>query len=168
MTQITLKGKPIHTTGTLPAVGTQAHDFTLTKTDLSEINFKKDLAGKTVVLNIFPSVDTPTCATAVRKFNQTAESLKEDIMVLCISADLPFALSRFCGAEDLHRVIPASVFRHKEFGEQYGVRITDGPIAGLLSRAIVIIDPNGKVIYTEQVGEIAHEPNYEAALKALS
>ena len=167
MTQITLKGSPIHTSGALPAIGAQAHDFTLTKTDLSEINLKKDLAGKTVVLNIFPSVDTPTCATSVRTFNQTAQNLKENIVVLCISADLPFALSRFCGAENLHKVIPASEFRHKEFGDHYGLRITDGPIAGLLSRAIVVIDAKGKVIYTEQVAEIAHEPNYEAALNVL-
>jgi thiol peroxidase len=167
MTQITLKGNPIRTIGSLPAVGSQAVDFTLTKTDLSEINLKKDLTGKTVVLNIFPSVDTPTCANSVRKFNQTAESLHDNTVVLCVSADLPFAMSRFCGAEDLHHVMPVSEFRHKEFGDQYGLRITDGPIAGLLSRAIIIIDSTGKVIYTEQVGEIAHEPNYEAALNVL-
>jgi thiol peroxidase len=168
MTQITLKGNPIHTSGTLPAVGTHAKDFTLTKTDLSEINLKKDLEGKTVVLNILPSVDTATCAASVRMFNKTAESLKDGVVVLCVSADLPFALSRFCGAEGLEKVIPTSEFRHKEFGEHYGLRITDGPIAGLLSRAIVIIDPHGKVTYTEQVSEIAHEPNYDAALNALS
>lgn len=166
MTNITLKGNPIHTVGSLPAVGTQAPDFKLTKTDLSEVSLK-DFAGKKIILSIFPSVDTPTCATAVRQFNEKAAKLK-DVVVLCISADLPFALNRFCGAEGLKEVIPTSVFRHQEFGDQYGVRIVDGPIAGLLSRAIVVLDSTGKVVYTEQVSEIAHEPDYQAALNAVS
>ena len=166
MTNITLKGNPIHTIGSLPAVGTQAPDFKLTKTDLSDVSLK-DFAGKKVILSIFPSVDTPTCATAVRQFNEKAAKLK-DVVVLCISADLPFALNRFCGSEGLKDVIPASVFRHQEFAKQYGVRIVDGPIAGLLSRAIVVLDSAGKVLYTEQVSEIADEPDYQAALNAIS
>ena len=166
MATITLKGTTIHTIGTLPAIGVQGPDFTLTKTDLGEVSLG-DFRGNKVVLNIFPSLDTPTCAMSVRKFNETASRL-QDTVVFCISADLPFAQQRFCGAEDLENVISLSVFRHPEFGKNYGVTITDGPLAGLLSRAVVIIDEKGKVIYTEQVPEIINEPDYEAALKALS
>ena len=166
MAEITLKGNPIHTCGTLPAVGSKAPDFVLTKTDLSNISLA-DFAGKKIVLNIFPSIDTPVCATSVRKFNAAADKLKNTV-VLCISLDLPFAHKRFCGAEGLENVIPASELRKRKFGEDYGVRIVDGPLAGLFSRAVVIIDEQGNVIYTEQVPEIAQEPNYGAALKVLS
>jgi thiol peroxidase len=166
MATITLKGNPIHTIGNLPTTNSQAPDFTLTKIDLSDISLK-DYSGKKIVLNIFPSLDTPTCATSVKRFNEEANNLNGTI-VLCVSADLPFAQKRFCGAENLERVIPVSVFRSPDFGKQYGVTIIDGPLAGLLSRAVIIIDEKGKVIYTQQVAEIAEEPDYVAALKALS
>jgi len=166
MTQITLKDNPINTIGSLPAVGSQAPEFLLTKTDLSDIT-AADLRGKRVVLNIFPSIDTEVCAASVRFFNAKANTL-ENTTVLCVSDDLPFAQKRFCGAEGLSNVISASELRNREFGDQYGVRIIDGPLAGVLSRAIVIIDAAGKVIYTEQVPEITQEPNYDAALAALN
>lgn len=166
MAIVTLQGNPIHTYADLPEKGSAAPDFTLTKTDLSEISLK-DLAGKTVILNIFPSLDTPTCATAVRKFNSEASKL-HNAEILCVSMDLPFAQSRFCGAEGLDKVTPVSAFRHHDFGENYGVEITDSKLAGLFSRAVVIINAQGNVIYTEQVDEIAHEPNYAAALAAAS
>ncbi len=165
MATITLKGNPIHTYGQLPAVGSQAPDFVLTKTDLADVSLK-DFAGKRIVLNIFPSIDTSVCAMSVRKFNAEAGNLKNTV-VLCVSLDLPFAHARFCGAEGLNNVISVSELRNRAFGEAYGVRIIDGPLAGLLSRAVVIIDEKGKVKYTEQVPEIAQEPNYAAALKAL-
>ena len=165
MATITLKGNPIHTCGQLPTVGSQAPDFVLTKTDLADVSLK-DFAGKRIVLNIFPSIDTSVCATSVRKFNAEAGNLKNTVM-LCVSLDLPFAHGRFCGAEGLNNVISVSELRNRVFGEAYGVRIIDGPLAGLLSRAVVIIDEKGKVKYTEQVPEIAQEPNYAAALKAL-
>jgi thiol peroxidase len=166
MAQITLKDNPINTIGSLPAVGSQAPDFTLTKTDLSDVT-PADLRGQRVILNIFPSVDTEVCAASVRFFNAKASAM-ENTTVLCISDDLPFAQKRFCGAEGLNNVIPASEMRNRTFGDRYGVRITDGPLAGILSRAIVIIDAAGKVIYTEQVPEITQEPNYDAALAALN
>ena len=166
MASITVQGKPLQTVGTLPGVGTSAADFTVTKTDLSEITLK-DYAGKKVVLSIFPSVDTGTCATAMRQFNEKANQLKNTV-ILCISADLPFAQKRFCGAEGLTNVIPASTFRHPDFGKKYGVTISEGPLAGLLSRAVVVLDEKGKVIYTEQVSELSAEPNYDAALNALT
>jgi thioredoxin-dependent peroxiredoxin len=166
MATVTLQGNPVHTYADLPAKGSPAPDFTLTKTDLSEISLK-DLAGKTIILNIFPSLDTPTCATSVRKFNSEASKL-HNAEVLCISMDLPFAQARFCGAEGLDRVTPVSAFRHREFGENYGVEITDSKLAGIFSRAIVVINGQGNVIYTEQVPEIANEPNYAAALAAVS
>ena len=165
MTEITLKGTPIHTCGTLPPVGSPAADFILTKTDLADVSLK-DFAGKRMVLNIFPSIDTPVCAMSVRRFNADAAGLKNKV-VLCVSADLPFAHSRFCAAEGLQNVITVSELRGRRFGEDYGVRIIDGPLAGLLSRAVVIIDEQGKIIYTEQVPEITQEPDYSAALKAL-
>ena len=165
MAQITLKGNPIHTAGTLPVIGAPAPAFTVAKTDLSDVSLK-DLAGKNVVLNIFPSVDTPTCAMSVRKFNADA-SKQPNTVILCISADLPFALKRFCGSEGLESVIPASEFRDGNFGDAFGVRITDGPLRGLLSRAVVVLDGSGKVVYTEQVPEIAQEPDYAKALAAL-
>ncbi|MFO8085664.1 MAG: thiol peroxidase [Desulfobacterales bacterium] len=166
MAQITLKGNPINTVGELPKVGNKAPDFVLTKTDLSDVTLK-DFDGKTLVLNIFPSVDTDICATSVRKFN--AEISKyENAAVLCISRDLPFALGRFCGAEGLNNVIAVSELRNLEFGKNYGVRIMDGPLAGLLARSVVIIDSDGKVVYTQQVPEIVEEPDYESALDNLN
>jgi thioredoxin-dependent peroxiredoxin len=166
MAQITFKGSPVTTAANLPATGTQAPEFTLTGGDLSEVKLS-EFAGQSVVLNIFPSIDTDVCAASVRRFNQAAGGLA-DTKVLCISADLPFASGRFCGAEGLDNVITLSTFRSPEFGKAYGTLITDGPLKALQSRAVVIIDKVGKVIYTEQVAEITEEPNYEAALKALS
>lgn len=165
MAHITLRGNPIETSGDLPAIGSKAPSFTLVRTDLTEVQLR-DLAGRRVVLNIFPSLDTATCAMSVRTFNQQASGLHNTV-VLCVSADLPFAMSRFCGAEGLQDVIPASVFRSPAFGRDYGALITTGPLAGLLSRAVVILDEEGKVIYTQQVAEIGDEPDYAAALAAL-
>ena len=153
MAQITLKGNSIETVGNLPALQSSAPGFTLTGSDLSNVSLS-DYKGKAVVLNIFPSIDTAVCAASVRRFNEEASKL-DNTVVLCISADLPFAHGRFCEVEGLSDVIPASVFRAPEFGQQYGVTIQTGPLAGLLSRAIVIVDPNGKIVYTEQVPEIA-------------
>ncbi|WP_043317725.1 thiol peroxidase [Microbulbifer sp. HZ11] len=164
MANITLKGNPITTVGELPSVGSEAPAFTLVQGDLSEITLD-DLAGKRVVLNIFPSVDTPTCATSVRTFNEKVSSL-ENTVVVCVSADLPFAMTRFCGAEGLDNVKLGSAFR-SEFGQDYGVAFETGPLKGLLSRAVVVIDEGGKVIYTEQVAETADEPSYEGAISAL-
>jgi thiol peroxidase len=166
MAKITLKGTPIDTIGELPKVGAKAPGFTLTKRDLSETSLE-DFAGKRIVLNIFPSIDTQVCATSVRRFNVEASKL-ENSVVLCVSADLPFAHERFCGAEGIDDVLSLSCFRSEAFGRDYGVKITSGPLTGLLSRAVVIIDKSGKVIYTEQVPEIVQEPNYAAALEALS
>jgi thiol peroxidase len=165
MAKITLKGNAIDTIGELPAKGSVAPNFTLVKTDLSEVTLA-DYAGKKVVLNIFPSIDTPVCAASVRQFNKVAGETANTV-VLCISADLPFAHTRFCETDGLKNVESLSVFRAPAFGKDYGVTITTGPIAGLLSRAIVVIDTAGKVVYTEQVPEITQEPNYDAALAAL-
>ncbi len=165
MTEITLKGNPIHTLGTLPEKGSIAPDFTLIKTDLSEAKLS-DYKGQKVVLNIFPSLDTPTCAASVRHFNAAASSL-ENTVVLCISKDLPFAQARFCGAEGLDKVITLSDFRDGSFGKAYQVEIVDGPLAVLESRAVVILDEEGTVIYTQQVPEIVDEPDYDSALAAL-
>jgi len=165
MATVTVNGDPIETIGELPAVGSQAPGFTLVKSDMSEISLS-DLAGKNVILNIFLSLDTDVCANSVRHFNEAASKL-DNTVVLCVSADLPFAHDRFCGAEGLDNVVTGSVFRNPEFGKDYGVTITTGP-AGLLSRSVVVIDDSGKVIYTEQVPETVNEPNYEAALKALA
>ncbi|MFG1498114.1 thiol peroxidase [Saccharospirillum sp. HFRX-1] len=165
MAEITLQGNPIHTSGDLPAKGSKAPAFKLTKTDLSELS-SADLANKTVVLNIFPSVDTPTCAASVRHFNEAMSKL-DNVEVLCVSADLPFAQQRFCGAEGLDRVTPVSVFRSEAFGQDYGVKIVDGPLAGLMARSVVVIK-NGEVVHTELVAETADEPNYDAALSAVA
>lgn len=165
MAKITFKGNPVETIGTLPAVNSKAPDFRLTKTDLSDVS-PADFPGKKIVLNIFPSIDTPVCAMSVRRFNDEAAKL-ENTVVLCISADLPFAQDRFCGAEGLNNVIPLSVFRSGSFGKEYGVTITSGALSGLLSRAVVIINENGSITYTEQVADIATEPDYAAALDAL-
>jgi thiol peroxidase len=163
MATITFKGNPVETIGALPAVNTKAPAFSLTKTDLSDVSMN-DYAGKRLILNIFPSIDTPVCAASARRFNEEAGRL-ENTVVLCISADLPFAHNRFCELEGLKDVIPLSVFRSQDFGKDYGVTITTGPLAGLMSRAIVIIDQSGTVIYTQQVSEIAEEPDYSAALE---
>ncbi|MBO3142301.1 thiol peroxidase [Dermatophilus congolensis] len=165
MAQITLGGSPINSIGSLPTNGTQAPAFTLTAADLSDINLDT-FKGRRIVLNIFPSIDTDVCAASVRQFNEKAASL-DNTTVLAISMDLPFALKRFCGAEGIDNVTSASAFR-STFGQDYGVTLTDGPLAGLLSRAIVVIDTDGTIIHTEQVPEIGQEPNYEATLKALA
>lgn len=165
MATITLKGTPIETAGTLPAIGSKAPAFNLTRTDLSSCT-QDDFSGKTLVLNIFPSIDTPVCAASVRRFNAEA-ILQKDTVVLCISADLPFAHKRFCEVDGLENVIPLSVFRSPGFGSEYGLTISTGPLAGLLARAIIILNPDGKVIYTELVPEIAQEPDYHKALSVL-
>jgi thiol peroxidase len=164
MAEITFRGNPIHTVGDLPAVGSPAPAFTLTGLDLSDVTVA-DFAGKNLVLNIFPSVDTAVCATSVRTFNQRAAAL-DNTTVLNVSADLPFAMGRFCGAEGIEDVQSASVFR-SDFGDTYGVKITEGPLAGLMSRAVVVINGDGVVSYTEQVPEIGQEPDYDSALAAL-
>ncbi|MEM9747512.1 MAG: thiol peroxidase [Actinomycetota bacterium] len=164
MAEVTLGGNPVHTSGELPAVGAPAPEFTVVGSDLGEIS-SADLAGKNVVLNIFPSVDTPTCATSVRTFNERAAEL-DDTVVLCVSADLPFAQGRFCGAEGIENVKTGSSFR-SSFGSDYGVTLTDGPLAGVLARAVVVVGPDGAVKHTELVGEIANEPDYDAALGAV-
>lgn len=166
MAQITLKGNPISTCGELPAVGSTAPDFCLTDTNLADVSLNS-FSGKRLVLNIFPSVDTEVCATSVRRFNAESSKL-ENTVVLCVSLDLPFAHKRFCGAEGLEKVHSVSEMRARGFGEDYGVRIKDGPLAGLLSRAVVVIDVNGKVAYTQQVPEIVEEPNYANVLAALN
>ena len=166
MASITLKGTPFLTVGELPSSGTPAPGFALTKTDLSEVRLA-DLAGRKVILNIFPSVDTPTCATSVRTFNKRAAAAG-DTTVLCLSLDLPFALKRFCGAEGIEDVEAVSAFRDPEFGARYGVTIADGPLKGLLSRAVVVVDSDGKVVWSEQVTEIADEPDYDGALAAAA
>jgi thiol peroxidase len=163
MAQITMRGNPINTVGELPAVGSPAPGFTLTGTDLGEVS-NSQFRGNAVLLNIFPSVDTPVCATSVRTFNERVAA--GGVSVLCVSNDLPFAQTRFCGAEGIENVAMASAFRDG-FGKDYGVAIADGPFAGLLARAIVVIDADGNVAYTELVPEIAQEPNYDAALAAL-
>ncbi len=165
MAKITLGGNPIETQGELPAVGSDAPDFQLSAADLS-LKGLKDYAGEKLVLNIFPSVDTNVCAASVRHFNEKAAQL-EGVRVLNISRDLPFAMKRFCGAEGLNDVENLSEFRNNSFSDAYQVRITTGPMAGLLSRAVVVVDENGKISHTEQVPEIGQEPNYEAALAAL-
>ncbi len=165
MATITLKGNEIHTIGELPKVGSDAPLFTLVKEDLSLLS-ASDLKGKKVVLNIFPSLDTGVCAASVRQFNKMAsEGL--GATVVCISKDLPFAHKRFCEAEGLNDVITASDFRDDNFGHAYGTTIVDGPMAGLHSRAVVVVNEDGDVIYTEQVPEIVQEPDYEAALQAI-
>ena len=165
MSTITLGGNPVHTSGELPKIGAQLADFKLVKNDLS-IATLADFSGKRVILNIFPSIDTGTCATSVRKFNETAANLTNTV-VLCISRDLPFAQKRFCGAEGIENVVNLSDFKDGSFGKTNGLEITDGVLAGLHSRAVIVIDEKGIVLHTEQVQEIADEPNYEAALAVL-
>jgi thiol peroxidase len=165
MAAITLGGNPINTSGELPKVGSKAIDFKLVKGDLS-IATLADFAGSKLVLNIFPSIDKGTCATSVRKFNEKASALA-NTKVLCISRDLTFAQSRFCGAEGLENVINLSDFNTGAFGKDYGLEISDSVLAGLHSRVVIVIDENGVISHTEQVGEIANEPNYDAALAVL-
>ncbi len=165
MAQITLQGNPFHTSGDLPAIGSKAKDFRLVKQDLHNASLA-DFAGKKIVMNIFPSIDTAVCAMSVRTFNAEASNL-ENTVVLCISKDLPFAMARFCGAEGLKDVVTLSMMRNDDFAADYGLNIVDGPMEGLLARAVVILDENGVVKYTELVPEIAQEPDYENALKAL-
>ena len=164
MATVKLKGNPFSTVGELPAVGSNASAFTLVREDLSEVSLA-DFKGKRVILNIFPSIDTSTCATSVRTFNQKATQLTNTV-VLCVSMDLPFALGRFCGAEGIENVTVASGFR-SSFGNDYGLKILDGPLAGLYSRSVVVLDGTGKVIHTQQVAETVDEPDYAAALAVL-
>ncbi len=164
MAEVTLGGNPVHTSGDLPAVGAAAPAYSLVGADLSEYD-ASEFAGKNVILNIFPSIDTPTCATSVRQFNERAAGMDETV-VLCVSADLPFAMGRFCGAEGIENVKVGSTFR-SDFGSDYGVTLTDGKLQGVLARAVVVIGPDGNVKHTELVSEIALEPNYDAALAAL-
>jgi len=166
MAKITLKGNPINTNADLPAVGAAAPDFSLTDGDLNDVTLA-DYKGKKKLLNIVPSLDTPVCATSTRKFNEYAKG-RDNVVMLMVSADLPFAMGRFCTGEDLHNVVPLSMMRSRNFAKDYGVLITDGPLAGITSRAVVVIDENDKVVYTEMVPEIGEEPDYDKALAALS
>jgi len=166
MATITLGGNPVNTKGNLPEVGSKAPNFELVKNDLSSVTLQNYIGSK-LVLNIFPSIDTGTCATSVRTFNQKASTLN-NAKVLCISRDLPFAQKRFCGAEGIENIENLSDFKSGKFENDYNLTILDGPLSGLHSRAIVVLDESGIVIYTEQVSEIAQEPNYDAALKAIS
>lgn len=165
MAKITLQGNEINTNGELPAVGSQAPDFKLVDGELNDRNLA-DYAGKKKLLNIVPSLDTPVCATSTKKFNDYAKD-RDDTVMLMIAADLPFAMSRFCGAEGTDNVVSLSLMRSKSFAKDYGVLITDGPLAGITARAIVVLDENNKVVYTELVPEIAQEPDYDAAIAAL-
>jgi len=164
MAQITLGGNPINTVGDLPAVGSPAPGFTLTGTDMGAVT-NDQFSGKPLLLNIFPSVDTPVCATSVRTFNERAAAT--GVAVLCVSNDLPFAQKRFCGAEGIENVTPASGFRDSSFGTDYGITMADGAFAGLLGRAVVVVGADGNVVYSELVPEVGQEPNYDAALAAL-
>lgn len=165
MSTIHHKGKEIHTAGSLPAIGKTAPEFRLTKNDLSDFRLS-DLRGKKVILNIFPSIDTGTCASSVRRFNQLASDM-ENVIVVCVSKDLPFAQKRFCGAEGIENVITASQYKDTSFSDAYGVDLVDGALTGLMSRAIVVIDENGIVTYTEQVEDISSEPDYDKAMHAV-
>lgn len=165
MATVTFQGTPVHTCGDLPGIGETAPKFGGVKGDLSTVHLP-DLLGKKVILNIFPSLDTPVCAASVRKFNQKAASLGNTV-VLCVSKDLPFAQSRFCTAEGIENVTALSVFRCRHFDERYGLAMTDGPLKGLLARAVIAIDENGRIIYEQLVPEITEEPDYDAALKAV-
>lgn len=166
MATVTLQGHPISTNGELPAIGSEAPGFRLVGVGLKDYSLH-DFVGKRKILNIFPSVDTGTCAMSVRQFNQKAAGLSSAV-VLCISADLPFAQKRFCGAEGIDNVVMLSLMRGRNFAKDYGLLLEQGPLAGLTARAVVVLDADNKVIYTELVGEIAHEPNYDAALASLA
>lgn len=164
MAQITFKGNPATTSGNLPSIGTTMKEFKLVKSDLSELTLSQ-YAGKNKILNIFPSIDTGVCATSVRKFNQEAANIPNTV-VINISADLPFAQKRFCGAEGINNVETASTFR-SEFGKENGLLLLDTPLAGLLSRCVIVLDKENKVLYTEQVSDIVNEPNYQAAIQSV-
>ncbi len=164
MSQITFKGNPVSTVGSLPAVGSTAPDFKLTKQTLADVSLA-DFAGKKKILNIVPSLDTGVCAASARAFDKAASDLG-DTVVITVSRDLPFAQKRFCTAEGIERVVTLSEVRNRNFGDQYGVTMVDGPLAGLLSRAVVVLDETNKVVYVQQVPEIAQEPDYAAALAA--
>ncbi|HJV91721.1 MAG TPA: thiol peroxidase [Holophagaceae bacterium] len=166
MATVTLRGAPVHTCGSLPLVGDPCPPFLLTRADLTELS-SVDLEGQRVVLNVFPSLDTPTCAASVRAFNARAAEVP-NTAVLCISEDLPFAMGRFCGAEGLTRVTPASAFRHPGFGLALGLTLVDSPFRGLLARAVLVLNEDGTVVYTELVPDLAREPDYESALAALT
>jgi thiol peroxidase len=165
MATITLRGNEAHTSGELPKVGAKAPDFTLTDKNLADVGLA-EFAGSKKLLNIFPSIDTPVCALSTRKFNDYAMT-HDDTVMLMISADLPFAQARFCGAEDLENVVTLSLMRNPEFARDYGVLMEDGPLAGLTARAVVVLDENDTVVHAQLVGEIGDEPDYEAALRAL-
>ena len=165
MATVTFKGQDVKTSGELPAVGTKAPDFTLTKNDLTDTTLA-DYAAKRIVMNIFPSLDTSVCAMSVRRFNEEAAALRNTV-VLCISEDLPFAQGRFCGAGEIENVTTLSAYRYRAFANNYGVRILYGPLKSLMARVVIVIDQMGRVIYTEQVPEISQEPDYEAALAML-
>jgi len=165
MANVTLKGNPIHTNGELPAVGSQAPDFRLVGGDLGDVTLAT-YAGKRKILSIVPSLDTPTCATSTRKFNEKAASL-DNTVVLVVSADLPFAQGRFCTTEGLDNVVPLSLMRSKHFAKDYGILISDGPLEGVTGRAVVVVDESDKVIYTQLVGEIGEEPDYDKVIEAL-
>ena len=165
MSSITLGGNPANTIGSLPSIGSQAPDFKLIDTNLQPVSLA-DLKGTRVILNIFPSIDTGVCATSTRKFNEKAAGL-DNTKVLCVSKDLPFAFKRFCGAEGIDNVVCLSDFATGDFGREYGLTMADTALAGLHSRAVVVIDENGKVVHTEQVADIASEPDYDAALAVL-
>ena len=165
MASVTLQGTEFHTNGDLPAVGGSAPDFGLVDGQLNNVSLA-NYSGKKKLLNIVPSLDTPTCATSTKKFNEHAAS-HADTVILVISGDLPFAMGRFCSAEGIDNVVPLSMMRSRNFAKDYGVLMTDGPLAGITARAVVVLDENDKVVYTELVPEIADEPNYEAALAAL-
>jgi thiol peroxidase len=165
MAKITLRGNPVNISGSLPVRGSKAPSFTLVKSDLSHLSLN-ELKGKKIVLNIFPSLDTPVCASSVRRFNQLAAGM-DNTVVLAISRDLPFAQGRFCSTEGINNVITLSGFRDSDFGKAYGVDIIDGPMAGLYARSIVVINGDGDVVYTELVPEITQEPDYDAAVAAL-
>ncbi len=165
MAQITFKDTPINTNGSLPAVGSAAPDFSLVNTDLSTVTLA-DFAGKKVILNIFPSVDTGVCATQLKTFNQRVAGM-DDVVLLFVSLDLPFAYARFCGAEGIENAVTASDFRSLSIGDDYGVKMTDGPLAGLYARAALVLDAEHNVTYSELVSEVTHEPNYDAAMAAL-
>ena len=165
METVHFKGSPCHTYGDIPAVGSKAPCFNLVTKDLADVTCR-DFVGKRIVLNVFPSLDTPVCAMSVRRFNKMAADVP-DVAVICVSMDLPFALSRFCAAEGIDNVVAASAFRSPQFAHEYGLELVDGPLAGLLTRAVIILDADRNVIYSDLVDEITHEPDYDGALRVL-
>ena len=166
MAKITLQGNEIHTNGNLPEIGASAPDFLLVNKDLEDVSLAS-FPGKKKIISIVPSLDTPVCAISTKKFNDYAKE-HEDTVILVVAADLPFAMSRFCGAEELNNVIPLSIMRSNDFSREYGVLIEDGPLAGITARALLVLDQDNSVVHTELVGEIADEPDYDAAMQALA